>query len=77
MKREKQDNSSFEIQDTILRVQRKIPFDFKEMDIESRGDLYEKFKYEIPVVFINNQRVFTYRVSGKELKKMLIKLHES
>lgn len=93
MKKEKKDNSSLDLQvllytkkdcslcdaakETILRVRKKISFDFKEMDIESEEDLYEKFKYEIPVVFINDKRVFTYRVNGKDLKRTLMKFRES
>ncbi len=54
-----------------MRVRKEMPFDFQEVDIESRGDLYEKFKEEIPVVFINGERVFTYRVSDKKLRRIL------
>ncbi len=63
--------------ETILRVQKKTPFDFQEVDIESEEDLYERFKYEIPVVFINDQMVFTYRVNGKELKRTLVNFREN
>ncbi len=93
MKKNEKDNSSLDLQvrlytkkdcslcvvakETILRVQKKIPFDFQEVDIESEEDLYERFKYEIPVVFINDQRVFTYRVNGKELKRILVKFREN
>ena len=62
--------------ETILRVQKKIPFDFKEVDIESKEELYERFRYEIPVVFINDKRAFTYRVNGKELKRTLMKFRD-
>jgi glutaredoxin len=55
----------------ILRVQKEIPFEFQEVDIESGDDLYERFKEEIPVVLINGERAFTYRVSEKKLRKTL------
>lgn len=60
----------------ILRVKEEIPFEFEEVDIESRDDLYEKFKEEIPVVFVNNEQAFTYRVSEKRLRRIL-KRHQS
>ena len=55
----------------ILRVLKEIPFEFQEVDIESRNDLYERFKEEIPVVFVNGERAFTYRVHEKKLRKIL------
>lgn len=57
--------------DIILRVLRKVPFEFQEIDIESSSDLYERFKEEIPVVFVNGERAFTYRVHEGELRRML------
>jgi glutaredoxin len=55
----------------ILRVLEEIPFEFQEVDIESQDDLYERFKDEIPVVFVNGERSFTYRVSEKKLRRIL------
>ncbi len=55
----------------ILRVLEEISFEFQEIDIESRSDLYERFKEEIPVVFVNGERAFTYRVHEKKLRKIL------
>ena len=55
----------------ILRVLKEIPFEFQEVDIESRDDLYERFKEEIPVVFVNGERAFAYRVHEKKLRRIL------
>jgi glutaredoxin len=60
----------------ILRVKKEIPFEFEEVNIESRDDLYKKFKEEIPVVCVNGERAFTYRVSEKRLRRIL-KRHQS
>ena len=57
----------------ILRVLKEIPFEFQEIDIESRSDLYERFKEEIPVVFVNGERAFTYRVNEERLRRILRK----
>lgn len=55
----------------ILRVLKEIPFEFQEVDIESRGDLYERFREEVPAVFVNGERTFTRRVSERKLKRVL------
>ena len=55
----------------ILRVLKEIPFEFQEIDIESSNDLYRRFKEEVPVVFVNGERAFTYRVSEKKLRRIL------
>jgi glutaredoxin len=55
----------------ILRVLHEIPFEFQEIDIESRNELYERFKEEIPVVFVNGERAFTYRVHEEKLRRIL------
>ena len=55
----------------ILRVREEIPFEFQEVDIESQDDLYERFKDEIPVVFVNGERAFTQRVSEKKIRRIL------
>jgi glutaredoxin len=57
----------------ILRVLKEIPFEFQEVDIESDEDLFEKFKEEIPVVFVNGERAFTYRVNEERLRRILRK----
>ncbi|UCD72206.1 MAG: glutaredoxin family protein [Syntrophobacterales bacterium] len=55
----------------ILRVKKEIPFEFEEVDIESRGDIHEKFNEEVPVVFINSKKAFSYRVHDKKLRRIL------
>lgn len=55
----------------ILRVLEEIPFEFHEVDIGSRDDLYEKFKDDVPVVFVNGKRAFVRRVSERKLRRIL------
>lgn len=57
----------------IFKVLEQIPFEFQEVDIESRDDLYERFKEEVPVVFVNGERAFTYKVNEKKLRRILKK----
>jgi glutaredoxin len=55
----------------VLRVRKEIPFELQEVDIESRDDLYERFKEEVPAVFVNGEPAFTCRVSEKKLRRIL------
>jgi glutaredoxin len=55
----------------LSRVREEIPFDLQEIDIESDRDLYARFKEEIPVVFVDGKRTFTYRVHEGRLRRIL------
>jgi glutaredoxin len=55
----------------ILKIKKEIPFEFQEVDIESKGDLFERFEEEVPVVFVNRKRVFTHRVSERKMRRIL------
>jgi glutaredoxin len=58
----------------INKVNKQIPFLIREIDITSDKALYERFKEEIPVIFINGKKSFKYTVSEKELRKRLRRL---
>jgi len=55
----------------ILAVRREVEFDFREVDIGWSGDLYEDYKHDIPVIEVDGQRAFKYRVEVSELKERL------
>jgi glutaredoxin len=58
--------------DVIKKVQADYPLlEINEVDVSSDTELYEKFRYEIPVAFIENEKVFRYKVSEKLLRKKL------
>jgi len=56
---------------TLLRVQREVPFDLREIDIESTAALYETYKERIPLVFINGRPAFKFRVDADALRRWL------
>lgn len=58
----------------LLKARQGIPFDFQEIDITDDPVLYEKYKEQIPVIFINGRKSFKYRVHEKELYKKLKRL---
>jgi len=55
----------------ILAVRCEVAFDFREVDIGWSGDLYEDYKHDIPVIEVDGQRAFKYRVEVSELKERL------
>lgn len=55
----------------LKKVQIDIPFETIEVDITKDSKLFEEYRDKIPVVFINGQKAFKYRVSENELRKRL------
>lgn len=51
----------------LLNVQRKYPFEFNEIKIRPGTEEYEDFKERVPVVFVNKEFAFQYKVSEAEL----------
>ncbi|MBI3014212.1 MAG: YHS domain-containing protein [Candidatus Tectomicrobia bacterium] len=65
-----------EVTATLLKVRREIPFDLREIDIESRAELYEAYKKRIPLVFINGRLAFKFRVDEAALRRRLAREKE-
>lgn len=63
-----------EMKSTLLAVQREIPFVLEQVDISDDPALTARFGTEIPVLFINGRKAFTYRLSASALRRRL--LHE-
>lgn len=56
----------------VLRnVQVRYPFELKEMTIHEGDEYFETMKERIPVVYINKEFAFQYRVPEKELVEKL------
>ncbi len=51
----------------LLMVQKKYPFEFIETKIEPGTERYEDLKERVPVIFVNKEFAFQYRVSEREL----------
>ena len=58
----------------IEQVIAEIPAELKMIDIESDPELFERYKEKIPVVLINGQESFVYKVHPVTLRKKLEKL---
>jgi glutaredoxin len=46
----------------LVNIQQVHPFELKEVKIHEGDEQYERFKERIPVVYINNEFAFQYRV---------------
>jgi len=55
----------------LLKVQKTHPFTLEEIDISLDKTLLEKYKEEIPVIFINGRKVFKFRLTEEEMIKKL------
>lgn len=58
--------------ETLLKVRQEFPFSLTEIDIEKDKATFEKYKYLIPVIEIDGEEVFNYRIDEAELKRILV-----
>jgi len=58
----------------IEQVIAEIPAELKMTDIESDPELFERYQEKIPVVLINGEESFKYKVHPITLRKKLEKL---
>lgn len=55
----------------LTRVRAELPFELSEIDIEADPALWERFRTEIPVVFVGGRKAFKFRVDERELRRRL------
>ena len=60
-----------EAKEVLARVRTDLPFELAEIDIESDPALMERFRTEIPVIFVAGRKAFKYRVDEQELRRRL------
>ncbi|GBC00422.1 hypothetical protein RclHR1_03850020 [Rhizophagus clarus] len=56
-----------------------IPFDFEQKDVKAPENLnwFEMYKYDIPVLHLNDQFILKHRIEQDELEKILRKFKET
>ncbi|MEX1046332.1 MAG: glutaredoxin family protein [Actinomycetota bacterium] len=62
-----------EAREIILAERRMIPFDFEEISIEGDDDLEREFGIRIPVVLVDDEELFEYRIEPELLSAALRK----
>jgi glutaredoxin len=63
-----------EAKEVIEQVIADMPAELKMTDIESDSELFERYQEKIPVVLINGEESFVYKVHPITLRKKLEKL---
>ena len=62
-----------EATEIIFKVNSEIPFDFREVDIDSSEELNRAYREGIPTVFINGKKAFKFKVDETEFRKKVRK----
>lgn len=57
----------------LLALQHQIPFELLERNIEDDIQLFERYRYDIPVVFIDGQRAFKHRLDPDRARERLLR----
>jgi glutaredoxin len=63
-----------EAKEVIERVQRRVEFGLKIINIETNPDLEKQYGEQIPVVFVNGIKVFKYHVDEAEFENKVRRL---
>ena len=60
-----------EVKENLKRLKASYAFNLREVNIVEDPEAHERFKEEIPVVFINGKKAFKYRLDENQFLKKL------
>jgi glutaredoxin len=60
-----------EMKSTLSRVADRVPFVLEEIDVDTSLVLQDKYGNDVPVLFINGRKAFKYRLTARELEKII------
>ncbi|MCI0443635.1 glutaredoxin family protein [bacterium] len=60
-----------EAKEAIERVTKRLPIEMEVIDIEKDPELFNQYRYDIPVIFLDERKIFKHRVDEQKLKKIL------
>ena len=55
----------------LLKVAQEFDVSIEEINIEKDPDAYQKFRYDIPVIFLDDVKLFKHRVDADQLRRAL------
>jgi len=55
----------------LLKVAQEFDVSIEEINIETDPDAYQKFRYDIPVIFLDDVKLFKHRVDADQLRRAL------
>ena len=56
---------------TLLALQHELGFELDELDITTDSTVYDAFRVEIPVGYLDGRKLFKYRVDPARLRRQL------
>ena len=59
------------VKETLLKLQRRGGFTWREVDVDCNDALRRQFTDEVPVVFIDGKKAFKYRMPEKDFLRRL------
>ena len=59
-------------EETILGLQDRLGFLVEKIDITHDPKIFEKYRYDIPVILIDGVERFRHRVTAEELEETLV-----
>jgi glutaredoxin len=60
-----------EAKETIQRVTKRLPIEIEVIDIQKDPELFDQYRYDIPVIFLDDRKIFKHRVDEQKLLKLL------
>lgn len=60
-----------EAKQIIERATNRLPIEIEVIDIEKDAELFNQYRYDIPVIFLDERKIFKHRVDEQKLKKIL------
>jgi glutaredoxin len=60
-----------EAKQQLRELQKKVAFEFREVDIDQDPELCQQYNDEIPVVFLSGKKAFKYRIDAGRFLKLL------
>src|SRR6266480_4603602 len=56
---------------TLEIIQKDIPFELVEVDITVDPAVFQKYRYDIPVVFVDGRKAFKHRFTERDARKRI------
>lgn len=62
-----------ELKAVALRVKARVAFTLVEVDITQDPSLFERYRYDIPVVFVDGSKAFKHRMTEQAFEERLLR----
>lgn len=59
------------VKETLMQVQDKADFQWREVDIDTDPELQRQYNDEVPVVFVDGRKAFKYHMDGRDFLRTL------